>query len=34
MSEHNGDYKKAILVINIWPQAADLVAEAEMRYKD
>ena len=33
---HDGDYKKDVLVIHFWPQAADLEAEAEteMRLKD
>ena len=26
---HNGDYKKDILAIHFWPQAADLEAEAD-----
>ena len=31
---HNGDYKKDILDIYFWPQAADWEATAEMRLKD
>jgi len=31
---HNGDYRKDILDIHFWPQAADWEAEAEMRLKD
>ena len=31
---HNGDYKKDMLDICFWPQAADWEAEAEIRLKD
>eukprot|EP00804_Cyclotella_cryptica_P013412 CCRYP_005168-RA/>CCRYP_005168-RA protein AED:0.19 eAED:0.19 QI:77/1/1/1/0/0/2/116/68 len=31
---HNGNYKKDIFAVYMWPQAADIEAETYMRLKD